>query len=164
MHQDSDKMIQDHRKQNCQALFWSIPGETHEHYRPHKWLAQIRTQGDRKNLPIFLVIAETSLRFFFFIRKKPAYMIQQIVYTQFHLQVDIGKNIRIRTIQSGSFNVISYVFSLHTSNLDEYSQNLEPKPVLICKIHKEIRFKTLAWIHDRSHSNLVKGQQQNQAA
>ena len=58
---------------------------------------------------------------FFLVTKKPAYMIQQIVYTQFHLRVDIGKNIRIRTIQSGSFNVISYVFSLHTSNLDEYS-------------------------------------------
>ena len=51
-------------------MCWSIPGATHEHYRPHKWLAQIRTQGHRKNLPIFLVIAETSLLFFFFDKEK----------------------------------------------------------------------------------------------
>ena len=37
---------------------------------PIKWLAQIRNQGQRKNLPIFLVIAETSLLFFFFLVDK----------------------------------------------------------------------------------------------
>ena len=43
--------------------------------------------------------------------------------------------------------------ALANENENETQQDKDPS--LLYK--EEIRFKTLAWIHDRSHSNLVKG-------